>query len=49
MNVLVLGSRIIGVELAHDVVKRYLAAQISHEPRHVRRREKIAAMERGAC
>ena len=49
MNVLVLGSRIIGVELAHDVVTRYLAAQISDEPRHVRRRAKIAALEQKAC
>jgi len=49
MNVLVMGSRIIGLELAHDVVKRYLDAQVSDEARHVRRRAKIAVMEQNAC
>lgn len=45
MNVLVLGSRIIGVKLAEDLVKAYLGAQFTHEERHNRRLAKIAAME----
>jgi ribose 5-phosphate isomerase B len=45
MNVLCLGSRVIGVELALELVRAYLAASISHEPRHLRRVGKIAAME----
>jgi ribose 5-phosphate isomerase B len=49
MNVLVMGSRIIGLELAHDIVRRYLTAQISDESRHVRRRGKIAILEEKAC
>jgi len=45
MNVLVLGSRIIGSELAHDLVKFYLAATYSGEARHVRRLKKVHDME----
>jgi ribose 5-phosphate isomerase B len=45
MNVLVLGSRIIGVKLAEDLVKAFLGAKFTHEDRHVRRLNKIKAME----
>ena len=45
MNVLVLGSRIIGLELAHELVRAYLAAQFSGEERHVRRLAKVHAIE----
>jgi len=45
MNVLVLGSRIIGIELAHDLVKRFLGAKFSGEERHVRRLEKVKKIE----
>lgn len=45
MNVLVLGSRIIGVKLAEDLVKAYLGAKFTNEDRHVRRLNKIKAME----
>ncbi|MGC2210826.1 MAG: RpiB/LacA/LacB family sugar-phosphate isomerase [Candidatus Korobacteraceae bacterium] len=45
MNVLCLGSRVIGVELALELVRTFLAANISDEPRHLRRVGKIAAME----
>lgn len=45
MNVLCLGSRVIGVELAKELVRAFLAATISNEPRHLRRVGKIAAME----
>jgi len=45
MNVLCLGSRVIGEALAVELVRAFLAASISNEPRHLRRVEKIAAME----
>jgi ribose 5-phosphate isomerase B len=45
MNVLVLGSRIIGVKLAEDLVKAFLGAKFSNEDRHVRRLNKIKALE----
>ena len=45
MNVLVLGSRIIGVKLAEDLVKTYLAAKFTNEDRHVRRLAKIRVLE----
>jgi RpiB/LacA/LacB family sugar-phosphate isomerase len=45
-NVLVLGSRIIGTELAHELVKTFLAAEFSGEQRHVRRLDKVDALER---
>ena len=45
MNVLVLGSRIIGMELAHDLVRIFLAANFSGEARHVRRLKKVHEIE----
>ncbi len=45
MNVLVLGSRIIGVKLAEDLVKAYLSATFTQEERHKRRLAKVAALE----
>jgi ribose 5-phosphate isomerase B len=47
MNVLVLGSRIIGVKLAEDLVKAFLGARFTNEERHRRRLAKIAALEQG--
>lgn len=46
MNVLVLGARIVGVELARELVNHFLAAKYSDEERHHRRVEKIKALER---
>jgi RpiB/LacA/LacB family sugar-phosphate isomerase len=46
MNVLVLGSRIIGSELARELVRTYLAARFSGEERHCRRLAKVDAIER---
>ncbi len=47
MNVLVLGSRIIGGALAHDLVVTYLKAKFQGtEPRFVRRLNKVKAIER---
>jgi ribose 5-phosphate isomerase B len=45
MNVLVLGSRVIGVKLAEDLVKSYLGAKFTNEERHARRIAKIRALE----
>jgi ribose 5-phosphate isomerase B len=45
INVLVLGSRVVGVALAQDLVKAYLGAKFSNEERHVRRLEKVKAIE----
>jgi RpiB/LacA/LacB family sugar-phosphate isomerase len=45
MNVLVLGSRVIGVKLAEDLVKSFLGAKFTNEERHVRRLAKIRALE----
>jgi len=48
MNVLCLGSEVIGAALATDLIRAFLAAEFVGEERYVRRLEKIEAMERGA-
>ena len=45
MNVLVMGGRIIGGAVASDMVRAYLGAEFSAEPRHVRRTGKVKAIE----
>jgi RpiB/LacA/LacB family sugar-phosphate isomerase len=45
MNVLVLGARVIGPELARELVRVYLEARFSGEARHRRRLEKVARLE----
>src|ERR1700677_4098439 len=45
MNILVLGSRVIGVELAKELAGTFLRAVFSNEPRHVRRLAKVKALE----
>ena len=47
MNVLTLGSRVIGPEPAYECAIAFLAATFSGAPRHVRRLEKVLAIERG--
>jgi RpiB/LacA/LacB family sugar-phosphate isomerase len=47
MNVLVLGARVIGSELARELARAFLSAQFSGEERHRRRLAKITALERG--
>jgi RpiB/LacA/LacB family sugar-phosphate isomerase len=47
MNVLVLGARIVGPELARELVRSFLGARFTGEERHVRRLRKIADLERG--
>jgi RpiB/LacA/LacB family sugar-phosphate isomerase len=46
MNVLVMGSRVIGEKLAEDVVRAFLVAKFTNEERHVRRLAKVDALER---
>ncbi|HEY8627129.1 MAG TPA: ribose 5-phosphate isomerase B [Gaiellaceae bacterium] len=46
MNVLCLGSEVIGPSLARDLVRTFLGARFDGGERYVRRLEKIAAMER---
>lgn len=45
VNVLVLGARVIGQALARELVAAFLKAQFSGEPRHVRRLDKVKAIE----
>ena len=45
MNVLCLGGRIVGIELALEIVRAYLGATFSNEPRHRRRVDKVRAIE----
>jgi RpiB/LacA/LacB family sugar-phosphate isomerase len=45
MNVLVLGGRVVGEELAHELVRAFVGATISKEERHLRRLAKIEAIE----
>lgn len=45
MNVLVLGARVIGVEMAKELVRAFLKAQFTGEERHVRRLGKVQALE----
>jgi ribose 5-phosphate isomerase B len=47
MNVLCLGSDIVGPQLATDLVRTFLLARFNGGERYVRRLEKIATMERG--
>jgi ribose 5-phosphate isomerase B len=46
VNVLCLGGRVVGVEVAAEIVTAFLRAQLSDEERHVRRRAKVQAIER---
>jgi RpiB/LacA/LacB family sugar-phosphate isomerase len=45
VNVICLGSRVIGLSLALDLVTTFLEAKFSREERHVRRLEKIRSLE----
>ena len=39
------GARIIGSETAYDVIDAFIGARFSQESRHVRRLEKVKAIE----
>ncbi len=45
MNVLVLGARVIGVALAEELVSAYCRGVFTNEERHVRRLNKVRAIE----
>ena len=45
MNVLCLGGRVVGPEVAWDLVETFLVAQFSQAERHLRRLGKVAALE----
>jgi ribose 5-phosphate isomerase B len=46
MNVLCLGSEVVGAELAAELVRAFLGARFAGGERYIRRLEKISAMER---
>jgi ribose 5-phosphate isomerase B len=45
MNILCLGARVVGAELAKDIVTTFLTATFSGAERHVRRLAKVAEIE----
>lgn len=45
MNVVVVGSRVTGIEVAKEIVRAFLAAKFSGEERHVRRLNKVLEIE----
>jgi len=45
MNVLVLGGRVVGSELARELVGAFLSAKFTGQPRHVRPLAKVTALE----
>jgi ribose 5-phosphate isomerase B len=47
MNVLCLGSQVVGYSVAWELVRAFLAASFSGAERHRRRLAKVAALERG--
>ena len=48
MNILCLGARVIGLELAMELATAFLNARFSGEERHRRRLEKVLAIEQQA-
>jgi ribose 5-phosphate isomerase B len=49
MNVVVVGSRVTGVEVAKEIVSSFLGANFSGEERHVRRLNKVLEIEAAEC
>ena len=45
INILCLGGRVVGSELACEIVRAFLAARFSNAERHKRRRDKVTAWE----
>ena len=45
MNILCMGGRTVGPEVAWDLVQTFLAADFSNAPRHLRRLNKVASLE----
>lgn len=46
VNVLCMGGRVIGEEVAAEIVTAFLGAKVSDEERHVRRRAEVEEIER---
>lgn len=46
MNILVLGARVVGAELAKELTRAFLAAEFTSEERHARRLGKILLLEK---
>jgi len=46
MNILCLGERVIGIEVAREVTTAFMNARFSNEERHRRRLEKLRTVER---
>lgn len=46
INVLCLGARIVGIELAMELVRAFVNAKFTGEERHMRRLDKVLAIER---
>lgn len=46
MNVLCMGERVVGIEVAREVLRTFLAASFTGEARHVRRLDKMREVER---
>ena len=45
MNVICIGGRTVGPEVAWDLIRTFLAAEFSNAPRHLRRLSKVAQLE----
>ena len=45
MNVLCIGARVVGIELARELIDAFLGAKFSGEERHLRRLEKVKQIE----
>ncbi len=45
MNILSMGGRTVGPEVAWDLVQTFLAAEFSRDARHLRRLSKVASLE----
>lgn len=45
INVLCLGSRVIGSETAHDIIKAFLNAEFNNKPNQIRRMDKVRQIE----
>ena len=47
MNVLCMGSKVIGAETAREIIEAFVSASFSGEERHRRRLGKVAVLEKG--
>ena len=47
INVLCLGSRVIGAEVAHELIAAYLSASFNNKPNQIRRMQKVHMIEDG--